>query len=77
MNAPDLAKVTKERDDWKDVATMQEQILTASARMEQHLRETLEWARQTIHHAHHEEPMDACRMPTCDAIRQALAKRRI
>lgn len=38
------------------------------------LRRDLRWVGHTVHQAHHQGVFDECKVHTCDAIRQALAK---
>ena len=36
------------------------------------LRGELDWHRQTVHRAHHDQPMETCEKNTCQGARKAL-----
>ena len=38
------------------------------------LRGELDWHRQTVHRAHHDQPMETCEKNTCQGARKALEK---
>lgn len=69
-----IAELEDLLDNWRRVteAYPERTWVAANARAERY-REALDWVMQTVHRAHHDEPLESCPKSTCTYARSTLA----